>query len=64
VVGWLAPTTLRELNGDHIRELRLMLDDHWRLSPFTVMHVLSDLRCFLRWAVSVGCSSVLRFRPA
>ena len=53
-LGWLSPTTLRELNGDQIRELRLMLEDHWKLSPYTVTHVLSDLRCFLRWAVSVG----------
>ncbi len=54
VLGWLPPTTLRELNGEHIREFRLMLEDHWRLSPYTVTHVLSDLRCFLRWAVSAG----------
>ena len=26
----------------------------WSLSPHTVTHVLSDLRCFLRWAVGVG----------
>ena len=50
MLGWLPPTRLQQLNGDHIRELRLMLEDHWRLSPHTVMHVLSDLRCFLRWA--------------
>jgi integrase len=40
-----------ELTGDHIRELRLVLEQQWRLSPYTVTHILSDLRCFLRWAV-------------
>jgi integrase len=63
VQGGLFPTTLRELNSDHIRELRLMLEDHWRLSPYTVMHVLSDLRCFLRWAVSLGLLERSPFPP-
>jgi integrase len=63
VLGWLPPTRLQQLNGDHIRELRLMLEDHWRLSPHTVMHVLSDLRCFLRWAVSVGLLERSPFPP-
>ena len=54
VLGWLSVVPLRELNGDHVCEFRLMLEDYWRLSPHTVTHVLSDLRCFLRWAVSIG----------
>ncbi len=54
VLGWLGGMPLQELNGDHVREFRLMLEEHWRLSPYTVTHVLSDLRCFLRWAVSAG----------
>ncbi len=43
---------LGDLEGDHIRILRTALEEHWRLSPYTVTHVLSDVRCFLRWAVS------------
>jgi len=54
VLGWLGVFPLRELSGDHVREFRLMLEDYWGLSPHTVTHVLSDLRCLLRWAVSVG----------
>ena len=45
---------LRDLDGDDVRAYRLYLEEHWRLSPYTVTHVLSDLRCLLRWAVSVG----------
>src|SRR5262249_52343787 len=37
-----------------IRQLRLVLEQQWQLSPYTVTHVLSDLRCFLRWAVTAG----------
>lgn len=50
----LGSTPLRELNGDDVRAYRLYLERHWRLRPNTVAHVLSDLRCMLRWAVSVG----------
>src|SRR6059036_3129537 len=45
---------LPELGGDDIREYRLWLEQDIRLSPHTVTHMLSDLRCLLRWAVSVG----------
>jgi integrase len=45
---------LEELSEDDIREFRLKLESKWSLSPYTVTHVLSDLRCFLRWAVGVG----------
>jgi len=54
VIGWLGGIPLRELDGDQVREFRLMLESYWDLSPYTVTHVLSDLRCFLRWAVSAG----------
>ena len=53
VLGWKC-VPVAELTGDQIREFRLVLEQEWRLSPYTVTHVLSDLRCFLRWAVSVG----------
>src|SRR5437762_2098861 len=54
VLGWLGVFAPRELNGDHVREFRTMLEDHWSLSPHTVTHVLSDLRCFLGWCVASG----------
>lgn len=50
-LGWC---NLDELAEDDIREFRLDLESRWSLSPYTVTHVLSDLRCFLRWAVGVG----------
>jgi len=53
LLGWRC-VPIGEMTGDQIREFRLMLEREWRLSPYTVTHVLSDLRCFLRWAVSVG----------
>jgi integrase len=45
---------LEEIDEDEIRTFRLELEEMWELSPFTVTHVLSDLRCLLRWAVGVG----------
>jgi integrase len=42
------------LTGEHIRQYRLVLERRFQLSPSTVLHVLSDLRCLLRWAVSAG----------
>jgi integrase len=45
---------LRELTGDRVRHYRLWLEANHLLSPHTVTHLLSDLRCFLRWAVSAG----------
>jgi len=53
VLGWRC-VPVRELTGDQIREFRLMLEQYWHLSPYTVTHVLSDLRCFLRWTVEAG----------
>ncbi|MEO5618775.1 MAG: tyrosine-type recombinase/integrase [Candidatus Eisenbacteria bacterium] len=49
-----APKVLSEVTGDDIRQFRLVLEQYHRLSPHTVTHVLSDLRCLLRWAVSEG----------
>lgn len=45
---------LRELSGDDVRKYRLWLEHDVGLSLHTVTHILSDLRCLLRWAVSVG----------
>jgi integrase len=53
VLDWLDCRTPRDVTGDDIRYLRQVLEGYWSLSPYTVTHVLSDLRCFLRWAVSV-----------
>src|SRR5205085_10724788 len=61
--GWLGVFPLRKLDGDHVREFRLMLEGYWHLSPYTVTHVLSDLRCFLRWAVSMGFLERSPFPP-
>jgi integrase len=54
VGGYFGALRLVELTGDHVRQYRQALEHDWRLSPHTVTHVLSDLRCFLRWAVSAG----------
>jgi len=48
-----AATPLAAITGDDVRALRLALERRG-LRPYTVMHVLSDLRCLLRWAVSEG----------
>ena len=45
---------LAKIGEDDIRTFRIELEQMWELSPYTVTHVLSDLRCFLRWAVQVG----------
>jgi integrase len=63
LLPWLGGELLRELNGDHVREYRLILEDHHALSPHTVTHLLSDLRCLLRWAVSVGLIERSPFPP-
>jgi integrase len=51
VLGWADVTDLDE---EDIREFRLALEHEWNLSPYTVTHIMSDLRCLLRWAVEVG----------
>ena len=45
---------LEEIEEDDIREFRIELESVWNLSPHTVTHIMSDLRCLLRWAVGVG----------
>ena len=54
IYRWLGWADLDELTEDDIRGFRLELEQRWKLSPYTVTHILSDLRCFLRWAVGVG----------
>jgi integrase len=44
---------LRKLTADHVRSYRLWLEKH-ELSPQSVKHVLSDLRCLLNWSEDVG----------
>jgi integrase len=44
---------LRKLSGDRIREYRLWLEKQ-ELNGQTVTHVLSDLRCLLRWSEDCG----------
>ena len=61
--GELGNLALSEVSGDHIREYRLWLEHDRQLSPHTVTHVLSDLRCLLRWAVSVGLLERSPFPP-
>lgn len=45
---------LEEVSEDDVREFRLVLEHAFQLSPYTVTHILSDLRCFLRWSEGVG----------
>lgn len=63
LLPWFPGADVRDIHGDHVRELRLALERRHRLRPYTVMHVLSDLRCFLRWAVSVGVLERSPFPP-
>ena len=63
LVAWLGDLRIREVTGDHVRQYRLALEGHFGLSPRTVTHVLSDLRCLLRWAVSLGVLERSPFPP-
>lgn len=54
LLPWLGMLRLAEIDGDHVREYRLVLESAHSLRPHTVAHVLSDLRCMLRWAASLG----------
>jgi integrase len=63
VFTFMGGLPLRDLNGDHIRQYRLYLERNFGLRPHTVMHVLSDLRCLLRWAVSSGLIERSPFPP-
>jgi integrase len=44
---------LWKVGPDHIRRYRLWLEGR-EISPTTVWHILSDVRCFLRWCEEVG----------
>jgi integrase len=54
---WLSPALgrrpLRGLTGDEVRGYRLR-QERAGLAPLTVVHLLSDLRAMLRWAVDEG----------
>ena len=58
--GW---AYLQDLSGDLVREYRLHLEQGQRLRASTIGHLLSDLRCLLRWAVSVGLLERSPFPP-
>ncbi len=55
----LGPHVLRELRPDDLRSHRLWLESRG-LSPRTVRHLLTDLRCLLNWAVE---SEILERSP-
>lgn len=44
---------LWRVGPDHIRRYRLWLEGH-DIAPTTVWHILSDVRCLLRWCEEVG----------
>ena len=44
---------LWKVGPDHIRRYRLWLEGH-DISPTSVWHILSDVRCLLRWCEEVG----------
>lgn len=44
---------LWKVGPEHIRRYRLWLEGH-DISPTTVWHILSDVRCLLRWCEEVG----------
>jgi len=48
----LGDIPLAELEDEDIRQYRLWLENSVKLSPHTVTHILSDLRCMLQWAVA------------
>lgn len=60
VLAWFGGGPIERIDGDGVREFRLWLERERGLSPGTVIHVLSDLRCLLRWA---ECSRYLERSP-
>lgn len=44
---------LTRVGPDHIRRYRLWLEGH-KIAPTTVWHILSDVRCMLRWCEETG----------
>lgn len=63
LLPWLGVLPLAGIDGDHVREYRLVLESAHALRPHTVAHVLSDLRCLLRWAASLGWIERSPFPP-
>jgi integrase len=59
----LGDIPLVHLDGNDIREYRLWLEQELHLSPYTVTHVLSDLRCMLHWAMTVRLIDRSPFPP-
>ena len=57
IADYLIPTlgqvALRDLSSDDLRRYRLRLEARG-LSQLSVMHILSDARCLLNWAVDSG----------
>ena len=63
LLACMGDVRLRDLTGDGVREYRLRLEHIHDLRPHTVTHVLSDLRCLLRWAESAGLLERSPFPP-
>jgi len=53
LVAYMGPRPLVSVKPDHVREYRMWLEKEG-LKPATVMHVLSDARCFFNWCVDSG----------
>jgi integrase len=52
---FLGHVLLRRLSSDQVRAYRLWLEKH-ELTPQSIKHVLSDLRCLLNWCEDSGLS--------
>jgi len=53
--AFMGPTPLAQVSGDQLRAYRLWLErPEAGISPQTVVHLLSDARCFFNWAVAEG----------
>jgi integrase len=60
LVPHLGHLQLNRLTGEQIRSYRLWLDET-DLSPQSVRHLLSDLRCMLNWCADAGLTSASPF---
>jgi integrase len=60
LVPHLGHQLLHRLTGEQIRSYRLWLDETG-LSPQSVRHLLSDLRCILNWCTDAGLTASSRF---
>ena len=55
LVLFLGEKPIARVTGEDLRSYRLWLEEPGRgLSPQTVVHILSDVRCFFRWAEDAG----------